>query len=225
MGTDKHLQFGVYVIDTVLLTAFIYGFYKLMCTISPTTVNNIDNLPLTIIIYIVGFSFSSFVFPSLLPIRFVKTEAIITRVAYTCFMTMLVVALIIFASRPFADFPRKFLLYSMLIYFVLLLLERIILKKTLLRIRARRRNLKNVILIGNEVTVHQLYEKLKNPMAGYNIVGFFYDGVCANEEITKLRVGGVSDIYGWLTNHPEINEIYGYFPKEQHDTINMMSKF
>lgn len=225
MGTDKHLQFGVYVIDTVILTAFIFGFYKLMCVIAPITVNNIDNLPWTLIIYIIGFSFSSFLFPSLIPIRFIKTEAIVTRVAYTCFMTLLLVALIIFGSRPFADFPRTFLLYSMLIFFVILLAERIILKKILLRIRAKRRNLKNVVLIGNEKTVHQLYEKLKNPMSGYNIVGFFYDGTCNNEEITHLRVGGVSDIYGWLTNHPEINEIYGYFPKEQHDTINMMSKF
>lgn len=80
-------------------------------------------------------------------------------------------------------------------------------------------------MIGNETTVYQLFYKIKNPIYGYNIVGFFYDGTCTNEEIAQMRLGGVSDIYGWLANHPEINEIYGYFPQEQHDTINMMSKF
>lgn len=225
MGTDKHLQLGVYVIDTVILTAFIYGFYKLMCHITPVTVQHIDNISWVIAIYLIGFSISSYLFPSLIPIRFVKPEAIITRVASLCCMTLLLVSVIIVASRPFADFPRRFLFSSILLFFFILLMERFILKKILWTVRAKRKNLKNVLLVGNEATVHQLYEKLKEPMNGYNIVGFFYDGTCFNKEIAALRLGGVSDIYGWLANHPSINEIYGYFPKEQYDTINMISKY
>ena len=94
-----------------------------------------------------------------------------------------------------------------------------------MRFRANKGNLKNVILVGNEQTVYQLFEILKTPIYGYNIVGFFYDGECTNQEMAAKRLGGTGDIYGWLTVHSNINEIYGYFPKEQHDTINMMSKF
>ncbi len=225
MGTEKNLQLGVYIIDTVLLTAFMIGFYQLMCHIAPDSVNHINNLPWLILIYIIGFSFSYFLFPSLIPLRLIKPEAIITRVVSTCFMMLLSISLILIVSRPFADFPRTFLFCSISVYFVFLLLERFILKKFLMAARARRRNLKNVVMIGNETTVYQLFYKIKNPIYGYNIVGFFYDGTCTNEEIAQMRLGGVSDIYGWLANHPEINEIYGYFPQEQHDTINMMSKF
>lgn len=224
MGTEKNLQFGVYIIDTVLLTAFMIGLYQLMCHIAPDLLNHIDSLRM-ILIYVISFSISYFLFPSLVPLRLIKAEAIITRVASTCFMMLLFVSLIIFVSRPFENFPRAFLFFSMTAYFVFLLVERFIIKAILTKVRAKRKNLKNVVLIGNEATVYQLYEKLKTPIYGYNIVGFFYDGPCSNEEITKLRLGGVSDIYGWLTTHPEINEIYGYFPKEQYDTINMMSKF
>lgn len=225
MGTEKNLQLGVYLLDTVLLTAFIIGFHKLMCHIAPESVDNIKNIPWVVLVYIIGFSFSYALFPSLIQLRLIKYEDIIRRATSTCFMMLLFVSLIIFVSKPFADFPRTFLFYSMLAYFIFMLTERIILRKILMRFRANKGNLKNVILVGNEQTVYQLFEILKTPIYGYNIVGFFYDGECTNQEMAAKRLGGTGDIYGWLTVHSNINEIYGYFPKEQHDTINMMSKF
>lgn len=225
MGTEKNLQLGVYLLDTVLLTAFIIGFHKLMCHIAPESVDNIKNIPWVVLVYIIGFSFSYVLFPSLIQLRLIKYEDIIRRATSTCFMMLLFVSLIIFVSKPFADFPRTFLFYSMLAYFIFMLTERIILRKILMRFRANKGNLKNVILVGNEQTVYQLFEILKTPIYGYNIVGFFYDGECTNQEMVAKRLGGTGDIYGWLTVHSNINEIYGYFPKEQHDTINMMSKF
>ena len=225
MGTEKNLQLGVYLLDTVLLTAFIIGFHKLMCHIAPESVDNIKNIPWVVLVYIIGFSFSYVLFPSLIQLRLIKYEDIIRRATSTCFMMLLFVSLIIFVSKPFADFPRTFLFYSMSAYFIFMLTERIILRKILMRFRANKGNLKNVILVGNEQTVYQLFEILKTPIYGYNIVGFFYDGECTNQEMAAKRLGGTGDIYGWLTVHSNINEIYGYFPKEQHDTINMMSKF
>lgn len=225
MGTEKNLQLGVYLLDTVLLTAFIIGFHKLMCHIAPESVDNIKNIPWVVLVYIIGFSFSYVLFPSLIQLRLIKYEDIIRRATSTCFMMLLFVSLIIFVSKPFADFPRTFLFYSMLAYFIFMLTERIILRKILMRFRANKGNLKNVILVGNEQTVYQLFEILKTPIYGYNIVGFFYDGECTNQEMAAKRLGGTGDIYGWLTVHSNINEIYGCFPKEQHDTINMMSKF
>lgn len=225
MGTEKNLQLGVYLLDTVLLAAFIIGFHKLMCHIAPESVDNIKNIPWVVLVYIIGFSFSYVLFPSLIQLRLIKYEDIIRRATSTCFMMLLFVSLIIFVSKPFADFPRTFLFYSMLAYFIFMLTERIILRKILMRFRANKGNLKNVILVGNEQTVYQLFEILKTPIYGYNIVGFFYDGECTNQEMAAKRLGGTGDIYGWLTVHSNINEIYGYFPKEQHDTINMMSKF
>lgn len=225
MGTEKNLQLGVYLLDTVLLTAFIIGFHKLMCHIAPESVDNIKNIPWVVLVYIIGFSFSYVLFSSLIQLRLIKYEDIIRRATSTCFMMLLFVSLIIFVSKPFADFPRTFLFYSMLAYFIFMLTERIILRKILMRFRANKGNLKNVILVGNEQTVYQLFEILKTPIYGYNIVGFFYDGECTNQEMAAKRLGGTGDIYGWLTVHSNINEIYGYFPKEQHDTINMMSKF
>ena len=202
MGTEKNLQLGVYLLDTVLLTAFIIGFHKLMCHIAPESVDNIENIPWVVLVYIIGFSFSYVLFPSLIQLRLSNATLV---------------------SEIQKNWLR--LKQSWLAYFIIMLTERIILRKILMRFRANKGNQKNVILVGNEQTVYQLFEILKTPIYGYNIVGFFYDGECTNQEMAAKRLGGTGDIYGWLTVHSNINEIYGYFPKEQHDTINMMSKF
>lgn len=225
MGTEKHLQFGVFFIDTVLLTAFVIGFYHLMQYLAPESVKDIENIPWLILVYFIGFAFSYLLFPSLIQLRLVRAEDIFLRVVYTCFMMLLIVSLILVVSHPFAEFPRTFLFCSMAAYFVFLMAERVILRKILKRFRANKGNTKNIVLIGNEQTVYNLYEILKTPIYGYNIAGFFYDGDCYNAEVASMRLGGVSDIYGWIATHPRVHEIYGYFPKEQHDTINMMSKF
>lgn len=225
MGTEKSLKYSVFTIDTIILTAFVIGFYHLMYHVDPESVAEIKNLPWLVLIYILGFSTSHFFFPSVVQLRLVRFEAIITRVATTCFMMLLFVSLIFFASRPYTNFPRTFLFYSIFFYTILLSAERIILRKIIMRVRANKKNMKNIVLIGNEQTVNQLFEITSTPAYGYNIIGTFYDGDCNNEGMKAKRLGGTGDVYGWLTNHPEVNEIYGYFPKEQHDTINMISKF
>lgn len=225
MGTEKNLQIGIFIIDTILLTAFIIGFYKLMLMVSPASVSDIEYLPWLLFTYILSFTLSSFLFPSLIQLRLVKREEVLVRVFTTCCMMLLFISLITLVSRPYARFPRTFFFYSIAAYMVLLLVERFSIRAYLMHIRANKRNQKNVVLIGNEQTVYKLYEILSTPIYGYNIVGIFYDGDCPHEHIVEKRLGSVGDIYGWLTTNSSIHEIYGYFPKEQHDTINMISKF
>lgn len=226
MGTERNLQFGVFVIDTALLTAFIIGFHKFMWNIAPNIMHGVENLPLLLLIYIISYAISYLLFPSVIPYRLVKYREIFSRVTAACMTMILFISMFILAARYFPGyFPRTFLFSSIAIYWLILLAERMLLRELVMRFRAHKRNQKNVVLIGNEQTVFQLYKILQTPIYGYNIVGVFYDGTCNIPEFTEKRLGGVSDIYGWLAKNNDINEIYGYFPREQHDIINMMSKF
>ena len=225
MGTEKNLRIGVYIIDILFLTIFVIGFYHFMNHFAPDSMRGIGRISWLVLIYLASLTTSTYFFPPLIQKRSVKVEAVITRVVTTCAMMLLLISLIILVSRPYSHFPRTFLLYSILAYTVLLLAERFALRALFTHIRANKRNLKNVILVGNEPTTHQLYDILSTPIYGYNIVGTFYDGECTHKPFKTKRLGGGSDIYGWLVNHPQIDEIYGYFPKEQQDNINMLSKF
>lgn len=107
MGTEKNLQLGVYLLDTVLLTAFIIGFHKLMCHIAPESVDNIENIPWVVLVYIIGFSFSYVLFPSLIQLRLIKYEDIIKRVTSTCFMMLLLFRLSFSYQNPLQIFLAR----------------------------------------------------------------------------------------------------------------------
>lgn len=225
MGTEKNLQIGVFIVDAILLALFIVGFYAFMSTVAPESVVGTKSLSWLLFVYILSYTVSYLMFPSLVGFRFVKSEEVFVRVLTTCAMMFLFISLIIFFSRPVIPFPRSFLAYSIAAYAIFLLIERLIVRKILMHVRANKGNQKKIVLIGNEPTVYQLCDILNTPVYGYDIVGTFYDGECTNPVMEAKHIGGVGDLYGWLTANHDVNEIYGYFPKDQHDTINMISKF
>ena len=225
MGTEKNLRLGVLFVDTIVLLLFVLGFYHIMYHALPSSVIGITGRSWMIFVYLTSFLMSSLLFPSMVQLRLIKWSDVFVRVFTTCAMMLLFISLIMLLARPDHHFPRTFIFTSIAAYFVVLMSERSLLRIILTHARANKRNLKKVVLIGNDETVFQLYRILSTPIYGYDIVAMFYDGECANEEIRKKRMGGTNNVYGWLANNRDINEIYGYFPKEQQDTINMMSKF
>ena len=225
MGTEKNLQIGVFIVDTILLTLFVIGFHELMCIISPDSVTGISGTGWLLFVYLSSFAMSSILFPPLIQLRLIKWRDVFIRVITTCAMMLLFISLVMLLARPDHHFPRTFIFTSIATYVVFLMAERLTLRKFLMQMRSNKRNQKKVVLIGNEQTVYQLYNILSTPIYGYDIVGTFYDGDCPNAEMEKKRIGNIGDIYGWLTSNHGVNEIYGYFPKEQHEPINMISKF
>lgn len=225
MGTEKNLRLGVLFVDTIVLLLFVLGFYHIMYHALPSSVIGITGRSWMIFVYLTSFLMSSLLFPSMVQLRLIKWSDVFVRVFTTCAMMLLFISLIMLLARPDHHFPRTFIFTSIAAYFVVLMSERSLLRIILTHARANKRNLKKVVLIGNDETVFQLYRILSTPIYGYDIVAMFYDGECANEEIRKKRMGGTNNVYGWLANNRDINEIYAYFPKEQHETINMMSKY
>lgn len=225
MGTEKNLQIGVFIVDFTLLAIVIIGFYKFMLWMSPSSLGGAENLPWLLLTYLLSFAISSFLFPPLIQLRLVKREAVVIRVVTTSIMTFLIISILTLLANPYTHFPRAFFGYSFLLYTILLLIERFSIRAYLMHLRANKRNQKRIVLIGNEKTIYRLFDILSTPIYGYDIVGVFYDGECPHEGVKEKHIGSVGDIYGWITTNAEVHEIYGYFPKEQHDTINMISKF
>ena len=225
MGTEKNLQFGILVIDLILLVAVVFGFYHFMGWVSPETIESISSLPWLITTYAICFIASFSIYPSIIQTRLVKWESVASRIISTCSMMLLFISLVTLITHSQESVSLLFLFLSILVYGLFLLGERSILRIIIKNLRANNHNQKSVVLIGNEPTMYELYKILDNPEYGYNIAGVFYDGECSQKGFKDLRLGSVGDIYGWLATHEGINEIYGYFPKEQQETINMISKF
>lgn len=225
MVNEKFIQLGILLGEIVLLILYVVGFYYLIHYIEPQLVSNIGSLPLLVVDYVVCFIVSFTFYPSIAQQRMVKGEHIARRVLSTCFLMLLLVSFTMLLIRPYNTFPRKFYLASIALFALVLFVERITTRRYLKHIRTNNRNRKEVVLIGNDPSVYKLYEILSTPIYGYHIVGAFYDGECTHEGMRNIRIGGSGDIYGWLTSHAHVHEIYGYFPREQRDLINMISKF
>ncbi|MDE5550105.1 MAG: undecaprenyl-phosphate glucose phosphotransferase [Bacteroidaceae bacterium] len=224
MGTEKNLLIGIFVVDTLLLTIFIIGFYQLIAAVSPVWVSGIDNLPWLLFIYIISFGLAYLLFPATVQLRMVKRRRVVKRVFTTCCMTLLFIPFIVQFSNPGTHISYKFVVLSILLYMLLLLLERLSIRTFFMHIRANQRNQKNVVLIGNGAMIQNLYEVLSTPIYGYDIKGVFYDGECLHTPLIEKHIGGINDIHEWLATQSDIHEIYGYLPKEQHDIIDRLSK-
>ncbi|MDE6721325.1 MAG: undecaprenyl-phosphate glucose phosphotransferase [Bacteroidaceae bacterium] len=224
MGTEKNLQIGIFIADTILLAGFIIGFHAWTLAVWPDLLRGINNLPWLLFTYIISFGLAYLLFPSLVQRRMMKRRRVIKRVFTTSCMTLLFIPFVARLSNPDIHVPYQFFILSILLYTVLLLLERFSTRAYLMHIRANQRNQRHVVLIGNGAVVQNLYETLSTPIYGYDIKGVFYDGECPHTQMAKNRIGGISDIPDWLANQSGIHEIYGYLPKEQYETIDKLSQ-
>lgn len=225
MGKEKTLIAGILCIDIILLTIVVLGSYLVVDFFFPIKTNHITSVSSMLVTYIISFLASYSIFPSLAHERISKTEEMAKRVLITCSLTLLFITLITTLVHTYESFPRTFYLLTIGIYSILLFLERLTLRRYLMKARAHKKNQKKIIFIGNEPIILSLYKKLSRPSYGYDVVGCFYDGNCDDSGYESVKIGGTADIYGWLAGHTEVNEIYGYFPKEQQDLIKMVSKF
>lgn len=225
MGKDSTLKGCIMLIDIILLTLVILGTFFLGDIYFQEKLASIHNLPAVIAIFLASFLASFSIYPALIQERIVKSEDVAKRVTITCLLMFLFVSLLFQLTRANSSFPRSFLFTTVIIYTPLLFAERLVVRKMLTRFRANKRNMKDVVLIGAEDAVYKVYKTLSHPEYGYNIKGVFYTGDCNYPELEKIHLGELADIYEWLVDHSNINEIYGYIPAEKQDMINMIGKF
>ena len=225
MGKEGTLKGCIMLVDIILLIAVILSVYYIEGLYYHPKIASIGNLPALVAIFVASFLASYSIYPALIQKRIVKSEDVAKRVTTTCLLMFLFVSMLLQLIRGNSTFPRSFLLTVVIIYTPLLFAERLSVRKVFTILRSNKRNTKNVILIGNEKSVYNVYKTLSNPEYGYNIKGIFYDGETEFEEFVRMRLGGIRDIYEWLMSNDGINEIYGYIPAEEHDMINLIGKF
>ncbi|MBO4663463.1 MAG: undecaprenyl-phosphate glucose phosphotransferase [Bacteroidaceae bacterium] len=225
MGKESTLKGCIMLIDIALLITVILGVYYVEGLYYTPKIASVGSLPALIAIFVASFLASYSIYPSLIQKRIVKSEDVAKRVTTTCLLMFLFVSMLLQFTRGNSSFPRSFLLTVIIIYTPLLFAERLSVRKIFVLLRSKKRNVKNIILIGSEMSVYDVYKTLSNPEYGYNIKGIFYDGDSEFEEFKSMKLGETSDIYMWLMENNDINEIYGYIPAEKQDTINMIGKF
>ncbi len=221
---DNTLKWFIMTIDVVLLVCVVSFTYYFEVSVLGLKVTSVENFPALLATYVFSFLASYSIYPSVVPQRIVSSEDIAKRVTTTSLLMFLFVSLLILLTRFSPVFPRTFLLATFFIFTPLLFLGRLTVRKALMNMRSNKKNQKRVLLVGADDAIVDLYRTMCTPSYGYNIIGVFYDGVAAPELVEK-RIGGLNDLYTWLASHTNVNEIYGYIPKENQGLINLISKY
>ncbi len=225
MGKDKVLYLRILIADLCLLVVSATTFYYIYQYVAPTEMNNIALIPtLTILIFsfLIIFSF----YPSVAQERFSKTEDVVRRVLFTNVLLLLVISLTItFIFQNAAYYPRSFIFTYIAIFTVLLLIERLSIRSYLISLRSSNSNIKNIVLVGNNTSIYNIYQLFQNPIYGYNVQGIFFNEESTHPELNENKTGEFKELYKWLKKHSEINEIYAFMPKKEQDQINMLSKY
>lgn len=192
---------------------------------NPYWMNGVNNLPKLITLFDTCFLACSALYPSMIHKRMVRMETIVQRVFIVSLLLLLFASLLLSLVEASTHFPRTYIISTVATFGVMYAIQRIIISSILKTARRKRRNLKEVLLIGNSQTIENLYNIFNIPHYGYNVLGIFYEGETNNRDFKRLYLGKPNDIYLYLTQHPEVKEIYAFYQNNDQDQINMLSKF
>jgi len=225
IGKDNALKGCIMIVDILLLVTVVLSTYFIEDYYYHAKLSAIKSMPALLAIYIFSFLASYSFYPAMIHERIVKSEDVARRVTITSLFMFLFVSLLLQLTRIYPSFPRIFLLSTFVVFTPLLFAERLLLRRIFTRARSNKRNQKNILIIGGDPMIYELYKVLNRPMYGYNIIGAFYDGEACNQELADIKLGNTDSIFEWLAKNNDISEIYGYLPKEKQDKINLISKF
>lgn len=225
MERDKIIILQILAADIILMTATVICTYFGASYFNPLWLGGINNVPNLIVLFNVCLLACNSVFPPIIHKRIIRIETIIQRSLTVSLILLLLVTLVVSIMEAGTHFPRTYILITVGLFAFLSIIERIAMSKLIKHFRSNKRNTRRALLVGKEQVIVDLANVLFTPHYGYEVVGAFYDGETQYESLQNLRLGNTNEIYAYLAGHPEINEIYAYFPETQLDRVNMLSKY
>lgn len=224
MGKDKNLFNTVLFIDLTLLLIVSSVYFFLLKLCSPETLEGVTWFSMTVTC-LISFYISSQIYPAVATKRMVKSEQVVRRVTITSILFLFFTTIITTCIRPGEIYPRFFIYTLTVIFFISLLIERLAIRQYLSTAREKRQNQKLVVFVGYNHSIYEIFKMCQKPINGYTVVGAFFDDKCQHSDFCQYKKGNQQNIYEWLLEHEEIDEIYCYLHPEKRDEINMMNKF
>lgn len=225
MGKDKILILQILIADLLLLSATVCITYWGAILINPAIIGGFENMFYLISIYDICLLACNTIYPSIIHNRIVKIESIIQRSIIISMLLLLFVSLFTVVLEASEHFPRIYTFSTVSIFAFLSIIERLIIRKIIYSARTKDKDLTPIILIGKDSIIMDLVKVLATPHYGYDIKGVFYDGEAEYEELESMKIGDTRKLYVYLSEHPEIKEVYCHVSNDQQNNMNMLSKY
>ena len=139
--------------------------------------------------------------------RIVRAENVLARVVRVVVDHFLIIAFLSYMNMTLSRSWKIMAIYYVLL-FVFLSLERLFLRRVVQNLRIRRRDIVNVVIVGDGDNLKEIAEKMQVPFMGYNLIGVFSDKELVGFPAGVIKLGNVADALPWLGDHKNIGEVY-----------------
>ncbi len=193
-------------VDALLMLGFTMVVYYFMTGLIPFTAYL--HYKMYMLLSLLAFIFSDFIFPPLLQMRKVKPEKIVVNLIYFIIVYMM----LLIAMLSFVDvnmLSLKFVLVTSSIIWLLLVVWRLSCRVLVKKIRTLGRNSRTIIFVGASQNMVDLYREILNdPSTGYRVLGYIDNS--KNDNLGSLPyLGDMSVLYDYLTeNHTNIDMLF-----------------
>lgn len=139
--------------------------------------------------------------------RIVRVENVLARVGRVVIDHFLIIAFLSYINNTLMYSWKTMLLYYVFL-FIFLSVERLTLRRVVQNLRVRKRDIVNVVIVGEGDNLKEIAEKMQISFMGYNLIGVFTDKELNGFPSGVVKLGNVADTKTWLSNHKNVGELY-----------------
>jgi len=210
------LKFGVYASEVIINAALFYLLYAEQLSPGSRSIFTMSTLfGYMLMTLIVAYSLGVFVRPLSFYYRSDRRGRIVANVVVslaieaTCFLLLMMVQKKIELLGQW----RIVMLFASL--FIVLIFWRLLCRSIIRFLRSFGRNTHQVIFVGANETLTELFLEMKSPYYGYQIVGYFNDEPIIDAPAGFDYLGKVGDAPVYLKTHPSIRHLYCGLPSHR----------
>ena len=182
-----------------------------------------------VMVLLMSIIIATFMFPTVIHRRMMKTGTIMKRNAFLVLATMVI---FVFTCRMLSS-SGNYIVFGVVYGFVLWLsimtlrfLERSIIKRS----RSKGRNSRTLVFLGNDPANLIVYNELMaDPATGYRVLGYFSDSIIENAPATLPKLGSRDDFRKLMDDYPNcgfaFEELYCSLSHSEADELRQIMQF
>ena len=215
------------ILDWVLACCLLSVFDEILPQYS--TSSPLNGTKSEMVILLMSIIIATFMFPTVIHRRMMKTGTIMKRNAFLVLATMLI---FVFTCRMLSS-SGNYIVFGVVYGFVLWLsimtlrfLERSIIKRS----RSKGRNSRTLVFLGNDPANLIVYNELMaDPATGYRVLGYFSDSIIENAPATLPKLGSRDDFRKLMDDYPNcgfaFEELYCSLSHSEADELRQIMQF
>lgn len=215
------------ILDWVLACCLLSVFDEILPQYS--TSSPLNGTKSEMVILLMSIIIATFMFPTVIHRRMMKTGTIMKRNAFLVLATMVI---FVFTCRMLSS-SGNYIVFGVVYGFVLWLsimtlrfLERAIIKKS----RSEGKNSRTLVFLGNDPANLIVYNELMaDPATGYRVLGYFSDSIIENAPATLPKLGSKDDFRKLMDDYPNcgfaFEELYCSLSHSEADELRQIMQF